>query len=76
MSLLLLVNDLGVRHTKLMSGSGKLGGRGGTKTGGKVFSVVWLGKRGRDCRKSSGSKTGRSVYAIILSKVQPDVRSS
>lgn len=75
MSLLLLVNDLGVRHTKLMSGSGKLG-VGGAKTGGKVFSVVWLGKRGRDCRKSSGSKTGRSVYAIILSKVQPDVRSS
>lgn len=33
---------------------------------GKVFFVVWLGKRGRVCQKSSGSKTGRSVYAIIF----------
>lgn len=33
---------------------------------GKVFLVVWLGKRGRVCQKSSGSKTGRSVYAIML----------
>lgn len=39
----------------------------GDKTG-KVFLVVWLGKRGRDCQKSSGSKTGRSVLCDNIVK--------
>lgn len=36
---------------------------------GKVFLVVWLGKRGRVCQKSSGFKTGRSVYGLLFYKV-------
>lgn len=36
---------------------------------GKVFLVVWLGKRGRVCQKLGGFKTGRSVYVVIFHKV-------
>lgn len=36
----------------------------------RCFLVVWLGKRGRVCRKSSGFKTGRSVNEVIFYKVR------